>query len=83
MLLGLVLRGCLCCLEVLTTTVLIREGLVENQPKVFLRIKQDSTCTVTLQRVAFYTIDYTGELVERTLFDCKPLYKHFRLLIFN
>ena len=70
----------------------MREGLVEDQPKVFLRIKQDSeffvlNCTVTLQlRIAFYTNDYTGELVESTLLDmylCKPLYKHFRLLILN
>ena len=36
------LRGCLCCLEVLTTTVLVREGLVEDQPKIFLQINQDS-----------------------------------------
>ena len=35
-------RCCLRCLEVLATTVMVREGLVKDQPKVFLRIKQDS-----------------------------------------
>ena len=54
----------------------MKEGLVEDQPKVFLRIKQDCIfvlvlCNfVTLQlRVAFYTNDYTGELIESTLLD--------------
>ena len=63
-----------------------RRAIVDDQPgilanKATLRIFVNNFVTLQL-RVAFYTNDYTGELIESTLLDmylCKPLYKHFTL----